>query len=95
MNFNHRLEINQSQNLIMTTQLKQSLSILNMSKDELDAEIIKESEENPLLDIEKKEDINSACCIFHCVYLLSNLSPLLFPSQQRNQSFFLYSNSIF
>ena len=43
MNFNHRLEINQSQNLIMTTQLKQSLSILNMSKDELDAEIIKES----------------------------------------------------
>ena len=58
MNFNHRLEINQSQNLIMTTQLKQSLSILNMSKDELDAEIIKESEENPLLDIEKKEDIN-------------------------------------
>lgn len=58
MNFNHRLEISQSQNLIMTTQLKQSLSILNMSKAELDAEIIKESEENPLLDIEKKEDIN-------------------------------------
>ncbi|MGL5507041.1 MAG: RNA polymerase factor sigma-54 [Paraclostridium sp.] len=58
MNFNHRLEINQSQKLVMTTQLKQSLSILNMSKSELEAEIIKESEENPLLDVEKKEDIN-------------------------------------
>ncbi|MGL4797045.1 MAG: RNA polymerase factor sigma-54 [Paraclostridium sp.] len=58
MNFNHRLEINQSQKLVMTTQLKQSLSILNMSKLELEAEIIKESEENPLLDVEKKEDIN-------------------------------------
>lgn len=58
MNFNHRLEINQSQKLVMTTQLKQSLSILNMSKTELEAEIIKESEENPVLDVEKKEDIN-------------------------------------
>lgn len=58
MNFNHRLEINQSQKLVMTTQLKQSLSILNMSKAELEAEIIKESEENPLLDVDKKEDVN-------------------------------------
>ncbi|MGL5753351.1 MAG: RNA polymerase factor sigma-54 [Paraclostridium sp.] len=58
MNFNQRLEINQSQKLVMTTQLKQSLSILNMSKTEVEAEIIKESEENPLLEVEKKEDIN-------------------------------------
>lgn len=32
MNFNNSLELTQSQKLIMTTQLKQSLNILNMSK---------------------------------------------------------------
>ncbi len=39
MNFNNSLELTQSQKLIMTTQLKQSLSILNMSKLELEEEI--------------------------------------------------------
>ncbi len=58
MNFNNRLELVQSQKLVMTTQLKQSLTILNMSKAELEEEIRKESEENPLLDIERKEDID-------------------------------------
>ncbi|GAA0705902.1 RNA polymerase factor sigma-54 [Paraclostridium ghonii] len=58
MNFNNRLELTQSQKLVMTTQLKQSLSILNMSKAELEEEIRKESEENPLLDIERKEEVN-------------------------------------
>lgn len=58
MNFNNRLELTQSQKLVMTTQLKQSLSILNMSKVELEEEIRKESEENPLLDIERKEEVN-------------------------------------
>ena len=58
MNFNNRLELVQSQKLVMTTQLKQSLAILNMSKVELEEEIRKESEENPLLDIERKEEIN-------------------------------------
>ena len=58
MNFNSRLELNQSQKLVMTTQLKQSLSILNMSRVELEEEIRKESEENPLLDIELKEEID-------------------------------------
>ncbi|MDO7203914.1 hypothetical protein Q5M85_06785 [Paraclostridium bifermentans] len=58
MNFNNRLELTQSQKLVMTTQLKQSLAILNMSKVELEEEIRKESEENPLLDIERKEEID-------------------------------------
>ncbi|WP_373598965.1 RNA polymerase factor sigma-54 [Paraclostridium bifermentans] len=58
MNFNNRLELVQSQKLVMTTQLKQSLTILNMSKVELEEEIRKESEENPLLDIERKEEID-------------------------------------
>lgn len=58
MNFNNRLELTQSQKLVMTTQLKQSLAILNMSKVELEEEIRKESEENPLLDIERKEEVN-------------------------------------
>ncbi len=39
MNFNNSLELTQSQKLIMTMQLKQSLNILNMSKLELEEEI--------------------------------------------------------
>ncbi|WP_286316960.1 RNA polymerase factor sigma-54 [Romboutsia ilealis] len=58
MNFNNSLELVQSQKLIMTTQLKQSLNILNMSKLELEEEIKKESEENPLLEVEKNNEIN-------------------------------------
>ena len=58
MNFNNSLELTQSQKLIMTTQLKQSLSILNMSKLELEEEIKKESEDNPLLEVEKNNEIN-------------------------------------
>lgn len=42
----------------MTTQLKQSLAILNMSKLELDEEIVREAESNPLLDVEKGSEIN-------------------------------------
>lgn len=42
----------------MTTQLKQSLAILNMSKLELDEEIKREAECNPLLDVEKGSEIN-------------------------------------
>jgi len=42
----------------MTTTLKQSLAILNMSKLEVEEEIKKESEENPLLEIERTSEIN-------------------------------------
>lgn len=58
MNFNNSLELTQSQKLIMTTQLKQSLNILNMSKLELEEEIKRESQENPLLEVEKNSEIN-------------------------------------
>ena len=58
MNFNHSLELTQSQKLVMTTTLKQSLNILNMSKLEVEEEIKKESEENPLLEVEKSSEIN-------------------------------------
>lgn len=58
MNFNNSLQLTQSQKLVMTTQLKQSLAILNMSKLELDEEIRRESESNPLLDVEKGMEIN-------------------------------------
>ena len=59
MNFNNSLELTQSQKLIMTTQLKQSLSILNMSKLELEEEIKREAENNPLVEVEKSGEINS------------------------------------
>ena len=46
MNFNNSLELTQSQNIIITTQLKQSLKILNMSKLELEEEIKRELQED-------------------------------------------------
>ncbi|MCC3869802.1 RNA polymerase factor sigma-54 [Terrisporobacter mayombei] len=58
MNLNNRLDIIQSQKLVMTTQLKQSLDILNMSNLELEDEIKRESEENPVLEIENKGDVD-------------------------------------
>ena len=58
MNFNQSLELNQSQKLIITTQLKQSLAILNMSKLELEEEVKKEAEINPVVEVEKRSEIN-------------------------------------
>ena len=58
MNLNQNIEINQAQKLIITTSLKQSLDILSMDKQDLEDEIIKQSEENPVIDIEKNNDID-------------------------------------
>ena len=58
MNFSNSLELTQSQKLIITTQLKQSLNILHMSKLELENEINKEMQENPLLEVDKSSEIN-------------------------------------
>ncbi|MGL6105263.1 RNA polymerase factor sigma-54 [Romboutsia sp.] len=58
MNFNQNLELTQSQKLVMTTQLKQSLSLLNMNRLEVEEEIKREAEENPLLEYEKTSEID-------------------------------------
>lgn len=58
MNLNQNIEINQAQKLIITTSLKQSLDILSMDKQDLEDEIIKQSEENPIIEIEKNNDID-------------------------------------
>ena len=58
MNFSNSLELTQSQKLIITTQLKQSLNILHMSKLELENEINKEMQENPLWEVDKSSEIN-------------------------------------
>ncbi|MBQ3421100.1 MAG: RNA polymerase factor sigma-54 [Romboutsia sp.] len=58
MNFITSLELTQSQKLIMTTQLKQSLKILHMSNLELEEEINRSVEENPLLEVDKNSEIN-------------------------------------
>lgn len=58
MNLNNRIDIIQSQKLVMTTQLKQSLDILNMSNLELEDEIKREAEENPVLDMESERNID-------------------------------------
>ena len=56
MNFKNTLELNQSQKLILTAQLKQSLAILNMSRLEVEEEIRKEAENNPLLEAERNDE---------------------------------------
>lgn len=58
MNLNNNIELIQSQKLVMTAQLKQSLSILNMSSFELEEAIRKELQENPLLEVENKDEIH-------------------------------------
>ena len=58
MNLNQSLNLNQSQKLVITTSVKQSLNILGMSKQELEDEIIKQGEENPLIEVEKHNDID-------------------------------------
>ena len=54
MYLNNRLDLVQSQKLVMTTQLKQSLEILNMISLELEEKIKSEVQENPLLEVESK-----------------------------------------
>ena len=58
MNFNNGIDLTQSQKLIMTANLRQSLEVLNMNRMELESEIVKELESNPLLDAEKNSEIN-------------------------------------
>ena len=58
MNLSNKVELIQTQELIMTNQLQQSLSILNMSNLELEEEVKKEAEENPLLEVESKSEID-------------------------------------
>ena len=48
MNFNNGIELTQSQKLIMTANLRQSLEVLNMNRMELESEIVKELESNPI-----------------------------------------------
>ena len=55
MNFSNSLELTQSQKLIITTQLKQSLNILHMSKLELENEINDLSEIEAYLEKSLKE----------------------------------------
>ncbi|WP_066072430.1 RNA polymerase factor sigma-54 [Alkalithermobacter thermoalcaliphilus] len=56
MRFN--LDIRQTQKLVLTKQLKQSLEILTMTTSELEEKIIKENEENPVITVEKNENID-------------------------------------
>ena len=52
MEIDYGLDLSQSQKLIMTTTLMQSLIILNMSAVELENEIKRQAEENPIIEIE-------------------------------------------
>ncbi|WP_099190879.1 RNA polymerase factor sigma-54 [Tepidibacter mesophilus] len=58
MKINFGLELNQSQKLVLTKQLKQSLDILNMSTHDLEEVISKEREENPVIEIDKNDKID-------------------------------------
>lgn len=54
MDVDYGLDLTQSQTLVMNTKIIQSLSILSMSSIELENEIKKQEEENPLIEIEFK-----------------------------------------
>ncbi|WFD11267.1 RNA polymerase factor sigma-54 [Tepidibacter hydrothermalis] len=58
MKINFGLELNQSQKLVLTKQLKQSLDILNMSTQDLEEVISKEREENPVIEVDKNDKID-------------------------------------
>lgn len=58
MKINFGLELNQSQKLVLTKQLKQSLDILNMSTHDLEEVISKEREENPVIEVDKNDKID-------------------------------------
>lgn len=58
MNINFNLNLQQSQKLILTKELRQSLEILQMPTFKLEDMIVEESQENPLLEVEKKDEID-------------------------------------
>lgn len=58
MEIGFNLNLQQTQKLILTQELKQSLNILHMNAYELEVEIINESQENPLMEVEKKDEID-------------------------------------
>ena len=55
-----RLDLRQSQSLVMTPQLQQAIRLLAMSNLELEAEIAAEVEKNPLLEIEHDEGVQTS-----------------------------------
>lgn len=58
MKMNFGLDLVQTQKLILTKELKQSLEILQMSRVELEDIIHKEVQENPLLEAEEKNSVD-------------------------------------
>ncbi len=58
MKMSFGLEMNQSQKMILTKELKQSLEILQMNRFEVEQLIIDETNENPTLEVEKKDEID-------------------------------------
>lgn len=56
MKFSPRLELRQSQSLVMTPQLLQAIKLLQMSAQELDAFVEAELERNPLIEIAPDSD---------------------------------------
>ncbi len=53
---NLELQLKQTQKIVMTQELRQSLAILQMNSAELQEFVEKEAEENPTLDVEAKEN---------------------------------------
>ena len=52
-----RLDLRQTQSLVMTPQLQQAIRLLTLSNLELEAEIFAEVEKNPLLEIEQEQSV--------------------------------------
>ena len=54
-----RLDLRQTQSLVMTPQLQQAIRLLTLSNLELEAEIVAEVEKNPLLEIEHDDNFEA------------------------------------
>jgi len=65
LKLNYELTLEQSQKLVMTPELRQAIQLLQYSSLELQEFILKEIEENPLLEYEEFEDIEQPQDIFN------------------------------
>ena len=60
MNYSQRLDLRQSQNLVMTPQLQQAIKLLQMTNIELSEFVRDEIDNNPLLEIQENHETSSS-----------------------------------
>ena len=85
-----RLDLRQSQSLVMTPQLQQAIKLLQMSNVELTDYIEQEIEQNPLL--EREDAIHTNGIRIYWEYRWKRLAKLLFQSEKHYENIFSNCN---